>query len=58
MQMIKPLLGVFAVLGTWPKWENYFDLSRRGQKVSFVALALSAVVIFISGTGLSDRDDI
>ncbi len=38
-----PLLGVFAVLGTWPDWEVYFDLSRKGLKISFLALVVSLV---------------
>ena len=46
MRINKPLLGIFAVLGTWPSWENYFDLSRRGLKTSFVALVASLVPIW------------
>lgn len=40
MTPISSILGVFAVLGTWPNWERYFDLSRKGLKVSLVILAL------------------
>jgi len=47
MQLIKPLLGVFAVLGTWPNWERYFDLSRKGLKSSFFVLTLSLVPIWM-----------
>ncbi len=55
MQLIKPLLGIFAVLGTWPNWENYFDLSRRGQKVSFVVLALSLAPLWLVVYGIQSE---
>ena len=60
MQVTKPILGIFAVLGTWPNWENYFDLSRKGQKLSFALLALSLaplwlVVYGIQSTRASER---
>jgi len=55
MQMIKPLLGVFAVLGTWPNWETYFDLSRRGQKMSFIALALSLAPLWLVVYGMQSQ---
>ena len=41
------ILGVFAVLGTWPNWENYFDLSRRGQKASFAVLAFCLAPLWL-----------
>lgn len=41
MNLLRSCLGVFAVLGTWPNWEQYFDLSRKGLKLSFGVLALS-----------------
>lgn len=47
MQLTKPLLGIFAVLGTWPNWENYFDLSRKGQKVSFIFLTWSLLPLWV-----------
>ena len=47
MQFIKSILGVFAVLGRWPNWESYFDLSRKGQKASFSALALSLAPLWM-----------
>jgi len=47
MQLIKPLLGIFAVIGSWPNWESYFDLSRKGLKSSFMILALSLVPIWL-----------
>jgi hypothetical protein len=46
MSSKQSFLGVFAVLGTWPNWESYFDLSRKGQKVSFAVLALSIVPLW------------
>ena len=49
---MRSILGVFAVLGTWPNWENYFDLSRRGQKVSFVVLALSLAPLWLVVYGI------
>lgn len=47
MRITKPLLGIFAVLGTWPAWESYFDLSRRGLKFSFAALAASLFPLWL-----------
>ncbi|MEP3654218.1 MAG: hypothetical protein ABJO36_04910 [Litorimonas sp.] len=52
MQLTKPLLGIFAVLGTWPNWEAYFDLSRKGQKTSFIALALSLAPLWMVVYGI------
>ncbi len=52
MQLTKPILGIFAVLGTWPQWENYFDLSRKGQKISFAVLALSLVPLWLVVYGI------
>ena len=52
MQLTKPLLGIFAVLGTWPNWEAYFDLSRKGQKTSFIALALSLAPLWMVVYGM------
>jgi len=50
MNLVKSFLGLFAVIGNWPNWEGYFDLSRRGLKLSFLVLmlALPAYYIFIS----------
>jgi len=47
MQLIKPLIGIFAVLGTWPQWERYFDLSRKGLKISYAVLVLSFAPIWL-----------
>lgn len=47
MNPISSILGVFAVLGTWPNWERYFDLSRKGLKASFAVLALSAAPLWL-----------
>lgn len=52
MRLIKPILGIFAVLGTWPNWEDYFDLSRKGLKTSFAILALSLVPLWLIVFGL------
>lgn len=52
MQVTKSILGVFAVLGTWPNWESYFDLSRKGQKVSFLVLALSLLPLWVVAYGI------
>jgi len=51
MNLIKSFLGLFAVIGNWPSWERYFDLSRKGLKFSFliILLALPAYYIIISG---------
>lgn len=35
-----PLLGVFGAVGTWPHWERFFDRSRGGLILSFLALLL------------------
>jgi len=50
MNLMKSFLGLFAVIGNWPNWESYFDLSRKGLKASFILLllALPAYYIFIS----------
>lgn len=50
MNVLKSFLGLFAVIGNWPNWESYFDLSRKGFKRSFAVLilALPAYYIFIS----------
>ncbi len=47
---MKSFLGLFAVIGNWPNWESYFDLSRKGLKISFLILllALPAYYIIIS----------
>ncbi|MEP1229866.1 MAG: hypothetical protein ABJG88_04260 [Litorimonas sp.] len=47
---MKSFLGLFAVIGNWPNWESYFDLSRKGLKTSFIVLlfALPAYYIIIS----------
>ncbi len=42
-----PLLGVFAVLGAWPNWESYFDLSRKGAKISYIALVATLVPLWM-----------
>ena len=55
MQFIKSILGVFAVLGTWPKWESYFDLSRKGQKISFIVLALSLAPLWLVVYGIQSE---
>jgi len=52
MNPVSSILGVFAVLGTWPNWERYFDLSRRGQKLSFVILALSLAPLWVVAYGI------
>lgn len=52
MNPLKSLLGVMAVLGTWPNWEAYFDLSRRGLKVSFGVLAASLLPLWIMAQGV------
>ena len=46
MRPVQSVLGLFAVLGTWPNWERYFDLSRTGLKTSFMFLALSLVPLW------------
>jgi hypothetical protein len=55
MNPISSILGVFAVLGTWPNWESYFDLSRRGQKVSFIVLALSLLPLWVVAYGVQSE---
>ena len=55
MQVTKPLIGIFAVLGTWPKWENYFDLSRKGQKRSFAVLAFSLAPLWLVVYGVQSE---
>ena len=47
MNPLKHCLGLFAVLGNWPNWESYFDLSRRGLKFSFVALLASLLPLWL-----------
>ena len=55
MQVTKPILGIFAVLGTWPNWENYFDLSRKGQKLSFAVLVLSLAPLWLVVYGIQSE---
>lgn len=55
MSPLKSLLGVFAVLGTWPNWENYFDLSRGGQKISFIVLTLSLMPLWLVVYGVQSE---
>lgn len=52
MKAASSLLGIFAVLGTWPNWESYFDLSRKGQKASFIILALSLAPLWMVVYGI------
>jgi len=47
MNPLRSCLGVFAVLGRWPNWERYFDLSRSGLKVSLIILALCLVPLWL-----------
>jgi len=47
MYLLRSCLGVFAVLGTWPNWEQYFDLSRKGLKLSFGVLVLSLAPLWL-----------
>jgi len=49
------ILGVFAVLGTWPNWEGYFDLSRKGLKTSFAVLALSLAPLWLVIYGIQSE---
>lgn len=55
MQPFKHLLGVFAVLGNWPLWESYFDLSRRGLKVALIVLALCLGPLWLVVMGVQTR---
>ncbi len=55
MRLIKPLLGIFAVLGTWPNWESYFDLSRKGLKTSLAVLALSLAPLWVVVYGIQSE---
>jgi hypothetical protein len=55
MQPLKHLLGVFAVLGRWPDWESYFDLSRRGLRVALVVLALCLLPLWVVVMGVQDQ---
>jgi len=52
MHPFKHSLGLFAVLGNWPEWEGYFDLSRRGLKVSFVVLLASLMPLWLVAYGI------
>lgn len=52
MNPLTPILGLFAVLGTWPNWERYFDLSRAGLKTSFFVLALSLAPLWMVAFGV------
>ena len=55
MNPFQHLLGVFAVLGTWPNWERYFDLSRRGLKAALAVLALSLLPLWLVVLGVQDQ---
>ena len=43
------------MLGTWPNWERYFDLSRKGLKVSFLILALSLAPLWMVVYGVQSE---
>jgi hypothetical protein len=45
-----PLLGVFGAVGTWPNWERFFDPSRRGLILSFVALIFTLPMLWFVGS--------
>ncbi|WP_409433280.1 hypothetical protein ACJ3XI_01920 [Litorimonas sp. RW-G-Af-16] len=47
MNPARHFLGLFAVVGNWPNWESYFDLSRGGIRASFIALALSLPPLYL-----------
>lgn len=47
MNAVRYFLGLFAVIGNWPNWESYFDLSRKGLKLSFLGLALALPAYYI-----------
>lgn len=41
MRPLSYLIGVMAAIGRLPNWERYFDLSRRGLKLSFLSQILA-----------------
>lgn len=50
MNLAKLLTGCVKAIGRDGDWENYFDLSRKGLKTSFIALALSLPCYFVGAT--------
>lgn len=48
-----PVLGLFAVVGNWPNWEQYFDLSRGGLRTSFFVLLGCLPGIYLIADALS-----
>lgn len=52
MSPAQSLVGVFAALGTRSDWESNFDLSRKGQKQSFIFLAWSLLPLWCVAYGI------
>jgi len=55
MNLGKIFLGLFAVIGNWPNWESYFDLSRKGLKTSCAVLALSLAPLWMVVYGIQSE---
>lgn len=47
MNPLSTLIGVMAAVGRLPNWERYFDLSRRGLKLSFLSQILALPGLYI-----------
>lgn len=52
MNLARYLTGCVKALGRGDSWEAYFDLSRKGFKQSFVALALSLPFYYVCAEGV------
>lgn len=52
MNLWRSMVGVLRVLGPTEGWEDYFDLSKRGFKQSFIAVALTLPFYYICALGV------
>lgn len=49
---MKPLLGVFGAVGSWPDWQRFFDRSQAGLIKSFLALIICFPALWLVMVGL------
>lgn len=47
MRQLSYLIGVMTAIGRLPKWERYFDLSRRGLKISYISQILALPGLYL-----------
>ena len=52
LNISQSFFGLFAVIGNWPNWEDYFDLSSRGLRHSFMGLILTLPAFYLIAAGV------